>query len=55
MWAFEMKNGALSEELAAYQVTTSYIEQRAGMLIWGNLTGPEIEKEKKKVRRIWRH
>ncbi len=55
MWAFEMKNAALSEELAAYQVTTSYIEQRAGMLIWGNLTGPEIEKEKNKIRRIWRY
>jgi len=53
MWAFEMKNSALTGELSEYQVTTAYIEQRAGMLIWGGLTGPEIEKEKTKVRRIW--
>jgi len=55
MWAFEMQNKGLSNELSAYQVPTAYIEQRAGMLIWGNLTGPEIEKEKKKVRRIWKY
>ncbi len=53
MWAFEMKNSALSGELSEYQVSTSYIEKRAGMLIWGNLTGPEIEKEKGSVRQIW--
>ena len=53
MWAFKMKNAALTGELSDYQVTTAYIEQMAGMLIWGNLTGPEIEKEKNKVRAIW--
>ena len=53
MWAFEMKNSSLTGKLSEYQVTTAYIEQRAGMLIWGNLTGPEIEKEKNKVRSIW--
>lgn len=53
MWAFMMKNSSLTDELSDYQVTTAFIEQMAGMLIWGNLTGPEIEKEKHKARRIW--
>jgi endonuclease G, mitochondrial len=53
MWAFEMENSALTGTLSDYLVTTAYIEQRAGMLIWGNLTGPEIEKEKNKVRKLW--
>jgi endonuclease G, mitochondrial len=53
MWTFEMENSALTGTLSDYLVTTAYIEQRAGMLIWGNLTGPEIEKEKNKVRKLW--
>ncbi len=55
MWAFEMVNSSLRGSLTKYQVSTSYIEKRAGMLIWGNLTGPEIEKEKNKVRRMWKY
>lgn len=55
MWAFEMENSSLSGELKEYRVTTSYIEKRAGMLIWGNLDGPEVAKEKNKVRRMWRY
>lgn len=54
MWAFEMENASLSGDLNEYQVTTSYIEQRTGILLWGNLTGPKIEKEKNKVRKIWK-
>ena len=54
MWAFELENASVSGPLSQYQVTTAYIEQRAGMLIWGNLTGPEIEKEKNKVRVMWK-
>ncbi len=53
MWAFEMKNDQLDGELKEYQKTTSYIEQRAGILLWDNLTGPEIEREKKKIRKLW--
>jgi len=54
MWAFEMKNTGLDEELEHYRVSTSYIEQRAGISLWDGLTGPEIEKEKNKVRAMWR-
>ncbi|MFA8343181.1 MAG: DNA/RNA non-specific endonuclease [Rhodothermaceae bacterium] len=54
MWAFEMPNSKLSGELKDYRVTTSYIEQRAGILLWANLTGTEIEKEKNKIRAMWK-
>lgn len=45
MWAFEMNNERLDGELANYRVTTAHIEQRAGLTLWDNLTGPEIESE----------
>lgn len=55
MWAFEMVNSTLRGELKNYQVSTSHIEKRVGMLLWGNLTGPEIDKEKERVRRMWKY
>ncbi len=53
MWAFEMPNSALTEDLREYRVSTSYIEQRAGIALWANLTGPEIEREKNRERAMW--
>lgn len=53
MWAFEMKNDRLEGDLASYRKSTAYIEQRAGITLWGNLTGPEIDKEKKSIRAMW--
>ena len=53
MWAFEMENSALNLPLYAYRVSTAYLERRAGMLIWGSLSGPEIDKEKSKIRSMW--
>jgi len=54
MWAFEMENTTLTGKLSSYQVSTAYIEQRVGMLLWENLTGIKMEKEKHKVRRMWK-
>ncbi|GJL75772.1 DNA/RNA non-specific endonuclease [Nitrosomonas sp.] len=53
MWAFEMENADLNDDLADYRVTTAYVEQRAGILLWDKLTGPEIEVEKNTVRNMW--
>jgi len=53
MWAFEMANTLLRAKLEKYLVSTNYIEKRTGIKLWDNLTGPEIEKEKKRVRKIW--
>ena len=55
MWAFEMENASPAKALSDYQVTTSYIEQRAGIDLWGNLTGPEVEREKTKKRAMWKY
>ncbi|MCP4161269.1 MAG: DNA/RNA endonuclease G [Deltaproteobacteria bacterium] len=55
MWAFEMMNTSLDSDLKKYRVSTSYIEQRVGMLLWDNLTGPEIDKEKNKIRSMWKY
>ena len=54
MWAFEMKNTELTGDLSQFQVSTAHIEQRVGVTIWGDLTGPEIEKEKNRKRRMWK-
>lgn len=53
MWAFEMENNRLEGELASYRKPTTYIEQRAGVTVWDNLTGPEIQEEKNNIRDMW--
>nr|VFJ45078.1 MAG: endonuclease G [Candidatus Kentron sp. DK] len=53
MWAFEMKNAPLNGKLKEYRVSTAHVERRAGLLLWDNLTGPEIEAEKNRVRKMW--
>ena len=55
MWAFEVPNKKLTNPLDSYRVKTSYIEQRAGLNLWSNLTGPEIEREKSRVRKMWKY
>jgi endonuclease G len=53
MWAFEMENTSLSDNLENYLVSTAYVEQRVGISLWANLTGPEIETEKSNTRDMW--
>lgn len=53
MWAFEMKNESLEDSLDTYRVPVSYLEQRTGIVFWDNLSGPEIEAEKNRVRNMW--
>ena len=55
MWAFEMKNQRETGDLSNFRVTTSYIEQRAGISLWDNLTGPEIERAKGRLKKMWKH
>lgn len=54
MWAFEMKNTELKGKLSDFQVSTSHVEQRAGMTIWGDLMGPKMDREKNKIRHMWK-
>ena len=53
MWAFEMENKSLDQNVESYRVTTSYLEQRTGILLWDKLTGPEIQQEKNQIRKMW--
>ncbi|NQZ05939.1 MAG: DNA/RNA non-specific endonuclease [Algicola sp.] len=53
MWAFEMPNKDLDEDLDKYQTSTAHIEQRAGIVLWSNLTGPKMDEERNKINRMW--
>ena len=55
MWAFQMRNEALEGDLKDYRVSVSYLEQRTGMLLWSNLSGRKIEREKDRIRAMWRY
>lgn len=53
MWAFELPNLKVPNELSSYAVSTSYVEQRIGIQLWSLLTGPEINEMKNKVNTMW--
>ena len=50
---FEMENKSLDQNVESYRVTTSYLEQRTGILLWDKLSGPEIQQEKNQIRKMW--
>jgi len=54
MWAFELENKKQNKELKDYRVSTNYIEQRTGILLWDKLRGAAIQKEKKMTRAMWK-
>lgn len=54
MWAFELPNTRVNGNISDFRVSTAYIEKRAGLTLWDNLLGPEMEREKSRVRRLWR-
>lgn len=53
LWAFEMANNECNKPLDEYRVATTYIEQRAGLLLWDNLRGEDVESEKSKINAMW--
>lgn len=54
MWSFIIENTKTSNDLITYQVTTKKVEKIAGIELWENLRGQKIEREKSKIRRIWK-
>jgi len=48
-----MENARLEGSLESYRKSTVYIEQRAGITLWDNLAGPEIDSEKQNIRDMW--
>jgi endonuclease G len=53
MWSFIIPNAGQNKSLRKFLVTTTKVEQRAGILLWERLVGPEIEREKNSVRKMW--
>lgn len=53
MWSFIFPNEKVSQPLEDFQVKTTMVENRAGILLWERLTGPEIEKEKETINTLW--
>ncbi len=54
MWAFEFPNTRVDGAISDFRVSTAHIEQRSGLTLWDNLLGPEMEREKRRERSLWR-
>ena len=53
MWSFLIDNKSSSRPLEDFLVPTTKIENYAGIKLWERLVGKKIDREKKKVRRMW--
>jgi len=54
MWSFIIPNKGTSKPITDFQVSTSKVEQYAGIKLWSSLVGAVIEREKKKEKRaMW--
>jgi endonuclease G len=53
MWSFIMDNEGSDRPIADFRVSTLKVERWAGIRLWDGLTGPEIQREKKRVRSMW--
>lgn len=54
MWSFMMPNAESNQALEEFLVPTTKVEQYAGIKLWDRLVGRKIEREKKRVRSMWR-
>ncbi|HAV76235.1 MAG TPA: DNA/RNA endonuclease G [Anaerolineae bacterium] len=54
MWSFMIPNEATDKPLEEFLTTTKKIERYSGLVLWERLVGSEIEKEKGKVRAMWK-
>lgn len=50
MWSFILPNDTTNEPLATLQVATSKVEKYAGLNLWENLVGRDIQREKNRIR-----
>jgi len=53
MWSFLMPNKKSNKSLEEFLVPTKKVETMSGIFLWDRLVGKKIEREKKKVRRMW--
>ncbi|MBT5435833.1 MAG: DNA/RNA non-specific endonuclease [Alphaproteobacteria bacterium] len=52
LWSFILPNEASDAPLHSFAVKTTEVEQKAGILLWDRLTGPEVERKKKRISRM---
>jgi endonuclease G len=54
MWSFMIPNEETKKALTEFLVSTTKVERYAGIKLWENLMGKDIEKEKSTVREMWK-
>lgn len=54
MWSFLIPNEASSKPLNDFLVPTSKVEKMSGLFLWESLVGTKINREKNKIRKMWR-
>jgi endonuclease G len=54
MWSFIIPNEGTTKPLDEFLVTTSKAEKYSGLFLWERLVGREIEREKQKIRPMWK-
>lgn len=53
MWSFIIPNEGTNKPLEDFQVSTTDVEQYAGIQLWERLMGTKMDEEKKKIRKMW--
>ena len=53
MWSFMLPNEKSDKPLKDFLERTDRIERYAGILLWERLVGTKMDKEKRKIRRMW--
>lgn len=54
MWSFVIPNTRTANPLQDYLVPTSQVEKYSGLVIWESLVGTKINREKQRIRKMWR-
>jgi len=55
MWSFMIPNAESKNPLESFLVPTVKVEKYSGLVLWQNLVGRDIEREKNKVRTMWKY
>ncbi|RZN82540.1 MAG: DNA/RNA endonuclease G [Winogradskyella sp.] len=55
MWSFIIPNKITSEPLESFLVETSKVEKISGLFLWDTLVGTKMNREKNKIRKMWKH
>ena len=54
MWSFVLPNKVSDKALEEFLVPTTTVERYAGLLWWEQLTGRKVDREKSRIRKMWR-